>query len=67
MRDGDGAGVTAFGPRTFLVGMAIQGLLSADPAMPDAEVIDRAVTLADAVLEKMQWPDGKPGDGVTSE
>jgi len=55
----------SFGPRVYLVGqilpVLIQGQLTGtDSDMSQEEVIDIAIRWADATLERMQWPDGKP-------
>ena len=44
--------------RTYLVGCALQGLLACGNKVDVAAAV--AIRAADLVMEKMQWPNGKP-------
>lgn len=53
----------SFGPRTYLVGQILPILLPDRKDSTDETtlaVIDAAIRLADMVMERMQWPNGKP-------
>lgn len=56
--------LAAFGSRTFLVGVVAGAFLS----RPDLTRTDprdnakRIISQADAILDQMQWPNGKPGE-----
>lgn len=53
--------VTAgFGPRVDLLGCVLQGLLARHPDTPAESLVDEAVAVVDAALDKLQWPNGKP-------
>lgn len=56
--------LAAFGSRTFLVGVVAGAVLS-NPDLTSADPRDNAkwiIWQADAILDQMQWPNGKPGE-----
>ena len=53
----------SIGPRMYLVGKVLQGLCASSSInwqCPAEKVAEHVVGLVDAVLDKMQWPNGKP-------
>ena len=55
--------VASFGPRTYLVGCALTGLLAnRAPCELDepeiAKIAAKAIKIADMIENKMTWPDG---------
>lgn len=51
--------VASFGPRTYLVGCVLSGLLAKRESNTHTEIesiLTQAIVLADVVMEKMQWP-----------
>ncbi len=53
-----------FGGRTYLVGQALRHTLTlcTDDLGGWRKAIDKAITIADLTQDRMQWPNGKPGE-----
>ncbi len=51
----------SYGPRIYLVGRILSALLT-KPWSDHDECVNEAIRLADLTLDKLTWPDGKPGE-----